>query len=510
MHKKNILLLLFILLKFVLQFFAVHPVYELHRDEFLHLDLGRHLAWGYSSVPPVTGLISYVIHVLGNSVFWVKFFPALFGALTLVVVWKTVEAFKGGLFACGLAATGILFSVLLRINTLYQPNSLDYLMWTLLFFTIIRFIQTENNRWLYFAGLTFAVGFLNKYNIGFLVLGLLPAVLIAGPRNIFRNKHLWFAAILALIIILPNLVWQIRNDFPVVHHLTILASTQLVNVHRLDILKEQLFFFTGSLIVIVFAWISFFIYPPFKSFRFLFYTFLFTLAAFVYLRAKPYYAIGLYPVFLSFGAVYLGHVLQRGPARFMKPVFLLLPVVLIAAIWQIMLPVLSPEEIHAKKERFEKFGMLRWEDGMNHQLPQDFADMTGWKELAGIADSALQLVDNKSTAIIQCDNYGQAGAVNYYSRQKVNNALSMNADYINWYPLYDFKITDVILIKEKEDKGKNAEEVKSFFEKVLFIGKITNVNAREYGTSVYLLKGAKVSVNQILAAEIEERKENQP
>ncbi|KKX47100.1 hypothetical protein L950_0228290 [Sphingobacterium sp. IITKGP-BTPF85] len=26
--------------------------------------------------------------------------------------------------------------------------------------------------------------------------------------------------------------------------------------------------------------------------------------------------------------------------------------------------------------------MLTWEDGKEHQLPQDFADMLGWKELA--------------------------------------------------------------------------------------------------------------------------------
>lgn len=38
MSKKHIVLLSFTLLKFVLQYFAINPVYELHRDEFLHLD----------------------------------------------------------------------------------------------------------------------------------------------------------------------------------------------------------------------------------------------------------------------------------------------------------------------------------------------------------------------------------------------------------------------------------------------------------------------------------------
>ena len=123
MNKKTGLPLFFILLKFVLQYFAIDSGYELHRDEFLHLDLGKHLAWGYQSVPPVTGWISYIILMLGNSVFWVKFFPALFGALTVVFVWKIIEALKGNLFALILGAVAVTFSVLLRINTLYQPNS---------------------------------------------------------------------------------------------------------------------------------------------------------------------------------------------------------------------------------------------------------------------------------------------------------------------------------------------------------------------------------------------------
>lgn len=74
MKKKYLILIGFIALKFVLQIFAINPVSELHCDEFLHLDLGKHLAWGYTSVPPVTGFISYIIILLGNSVFWVKFF----------------------------------------------------------------------------------------------------------------------------------------------------------------------------------------------------------------------------------------------------------------------------------------------------------------------------------------------------------------------------------------------------------------------------------------------------
>src|SRR5690606_32048741 len=238
--KKTILLWFFICLKMAMQYILINPIYQLHRDEYLHLDQGKHLAWGYLSVPPVTSWISYLILKLGNDVFWVKFFPALFGALTMVVVWKTVEELRGGSFALILSAVAVLFSALLRINILYQPNSLDILCWTLLYYLLIKYIHYNKYRWLYWAALTLAIGILNKYNILFLLLGMLPALLLTGQWKIFLTKHFYFSVLLVLILILPNLVWQYQNEFPVFYHLEALAETQLVNVDRIDFLKEQL------------------------------------------------------------------------------------------------------------------------------------------------------------------------------------------------------------------------------------------------------------------------------
>jgi 4-amino-4-deoxy-L-arabinose transferase-like glycosyltransferase len=144
MTKKALLLFGFIILKFVLQYSLISADYDLQRDEYLHLDQAHHLAWGYLSVPPFTSWISYIIYLLGNSVFWVKFFPALFGALTIVVVWKTIEELKGNLFALVVGATCVFFSALLRLNTLYQPNSFDVLCWTTFYFILIKYINTEN------------------------------------------------------------------------------------------------------------------------------------------------------------------------------------------------------------------------------------------------------------------------------------------------------------------------------------------------------------------------------
>ncbi|MDD2304870.1 MAG: glycosyltransferase family 39 protein [Prolixibacteraceae bacterium] len=505
MKTKHIVLCGLILLKFVLQYILIDPVYELHRDEFLHLDQAQHLAWGYTSVPPFTSWISWIILQLGNGVFWVKFFPALFGALTLLVVWKTIEELKGGWFALLLGAISIVFSSLIRINMLYQPNSPDILAWTLLFFTILKYINTENSKWLWYAGITFAFGFLNKYNIVFLLIGLLPAILISEHRTIFRNKQFYYAMGLAALLVMPNLIWQYLNGFPVFKHLDELARTQLVNVNRFDFVKEQLLFFMGSLFVILAAFVAFVIYKPFRKYRIFGLSFLFTISLFIYLKAKGYYAIGLYPIFLAFGAVYLEQLLSGKRIKYLRPVILGIPVLMFLPMIQIAFPNRTPQEIRQHPEKYKAFGLLRWEDGKDHDLPQDFADMQGWKELAQKVDLAMASIPEKEHTLVLCDNYGQAGAINYYSANKNISAVSMNADYINWFKL-DQEIRNVIRVKEIDDNGKELVVSKPYFDRVERFGEITNEFAREKGTSIYVLRNGKVDINQILRKEIAERK----
>ncbi len=132
MRRNTFILFGFIVAKFLLQYALISPAYDLQRDEYLHLDQANHLAWGYISVPPLTSWIAYIIKLLGN-IFWVKFFPALFGALTLLIVWKTIETLKGGLFALVAGSLAVLVSVILRINILFQPNSSDIFFWNLCF-----------------------------------------------------------------------------------------------------------------------------------------------------------------------------------------------------------------------------------------------------------------------------------------------------------------------------------------------------------------------------------------
>jgi hypothetical protein len=504
MAKKSMILSGFIILKFVLQWFLISPEYDLHRDEYLYLDQANHLAWGYASVPPLTSWISFIIKRLGNGVFWVKFFPSLFGALTIFVTWKAIEELKGNLFALILGATCVLFSVILRLNTLYQPNSLDVLCWITLYFILIKYINTGRQNWLYYGALVFAIGFLNKYNIVFLLIGVFPAILMTGQRKIFRDSKLYVAILLALLLILPNLLWQYNNRFPVIHHLKELADTQLVNVNRFEFLKSQVLFFIGSLFVIIAGLYALLFYKPFRNYRLFFWSIIFTLIAFTWFRAKDYYAIGVYPIYLAFGSVFLGNILQNGWKKYLRPVAIAIPVLVFIPLYNLVFPNKSPEYILQNAEKYKDLGMLRWEDGKDHALPQDYADMLGWKELARKVDKAYMDLAGTGKTLVLCDNYGQAGAINYYTKQNIE-AVSFNADYINWFDLeqrYDN------LVRVKTFKGRDDElgETSPYFQASSVADSIANPFAREYGTTVFRFKGAKIDIRERIKAEIDEIK----
>jgi 4-amino-4-deoxy-L-arabinose transferase-like glycosyltransferase len=503
MSKKHLFLIGFILLKFVLQWVLLSPEYDLQRDEFLHLDQANHLAWGYLSVPPVTSWISTIIQFLGNSIFWVKFFPALFGALTIIVVWRIIETLNGNLFALLLGATDVLFSVLLRLNTLYQPNSLDVLCWTTFYFIVIKYLQTKNAKWFFLGVVVFAIGFLNKYNMIFVLVGLAPAMLLTSQRIIFKRSSLYLALLFGLLLVSPNLFWQYEHGIPVIGHLTTLRETQLINTSPLDFVRSQLLFFFGSLPVIIGSLYALWAYSPFKKYRPFFWGFWITLLVFLLLKAKDYYAIGLYPSYIAFGAVYLANT--KWVVRYknyLQPFFISLPLLFFILMYHFVFPNKSPQHIINNNDTYQVLGLLRWEDGEDHAIPQDFADMLGWKELAEKVDLAYENMPEPEKTLVLCDNYGQAGAINYYSKAGVR-ASSFNADYIHWFDLSK-PYTHLIRIKNSWERENELIETSPYFEHSIIADSVTNEFAREYGTTIFIFQEAKININERIASEIQE------
>ena len=131
--------------------------------------------------------------------------------------------------------------------------------------------------------------------------------------------------------------------------------------------------------------------------------------------------------------------------------------------------------------------------------------MLGWKEMAAKVDKAYSLLPGKEKTLVLCDNYGQAGAINYYSKTKNIQALSFNADYINWFP-DELTYTNAIFVKEADDDDRSRERERSLFKSIIIFDSILDPYAREKGTRIYILRKETGTANNELKKEILSRK----
>ena len=157
MRRENSLILLLVLIKFILPFVLQHPVYELHRDEYLYYQQGQHLQLGFLENPPLIGALGFLSSLFGGGTFWIKFWPSVFGALTLWITLLMVKEFGGKPFAQFIAGLGILFSAYLRIHFLFQPNFLDIFFWTLSAYFLVCFINRNDDYYIYRLAVSLAL-----------------------------------------------------------------------------------------------------------------------------------------------------------------------------------------------------------------------------------------------------------------------------------------------------------------------------------------------------------------
>ena len=151
-------------------------------------------------------------------------------------------------------------------------------------------------------------------------------------------------------------------------------------------------------------------------------------------------------------------------------------------------------------------GALKWEDQKNHPLPQDFADMLGWEEMAQKAAAAFSTLnkEEKKQTIIFCDNYGMAGAINFY-RKKYNfpEAYSDNASFLYWLP-DQMPMKNLVLITGDQDEMQH-DFIKDFSSAILY-DSITNPYAREHGSLIIILKGANDTFRKMFEEKIDQDK----
>jgi len=477
-----------------------------HRDELLYLALGEHPAAGYWSNPPVIGMISYLSQLLPwDPLFNTRLLPAIAGAFLIILTGLITRELGGAAYASILSCLILSFSLLiLRGFSMLQPVPFDILIWTTILYFLLRYLNTLKPVWLIWTGVATGFGMLNKYIVVFLIFGILVGLLFTKHRKLLISRYLWISVAIAIIIFLPNLIWQYLHGFPVFIHMQELKETQLVNVDRTNILTDQLLMFTFGSVVWIAGLMWLITNRDSKKYRFFAFVYIAVLSVFLLLRGKSYYMAGLYPFMFAAGGVAWEKILNKlTPRIILVALLLLLSMPLVPA----GVPVMKAPGLASYFEKMPKRGaeaLLRWEDGQMHSLPQDFADMLGWDELAEIVINASDTVSDKGRIMIYGENYGQAGALDHFGKPfNLPPAASFSDSYLLWIP--DSLPRDKVLLFYINDE--RGDDIFPMFERVDSLGSITNPYAREFGTSVYLCISPKPEFFDFFNAKSHEIKE---
>jgi hypothetical protein len=452
--------------------------YDLHRDSFLYYSLGQHLDWGYVSVPPFIGFISWLsTNLFGHTAFALNFFPAFIGALSVVIIAQLVKEFGGGRLAIIISCLSFIVSpAYLRSNTLFQPVSFDQFFWLLSSLFMVKLIKSKQPKYWIYLCLVLAFGFLNKYLIAVYAFSFIIALLFTKERKLLFSKYFIFSSIAGFLIVLPNLIWQYRYNFPVVHHLGELHDYQLVNVSIKGFLIDQLLMNLPGLFVWFTGLCIFVLIKTERKYIVLSYTYLIVILILLLSHGKSYYTLGLYALFLAAG----GYAIEKYSKRWMQIAILTFIIITALPSIPISLPVYSLEHVESYTKKINGVPN-RWEDGKIHNIPQDYADMTGWKELASIVNETYNSLSpsEKQNCAIYAENYALAGAIKFYGRPyNIPEPISFSDNFLLWAP---DSITKEKLIYVNNQIG----DIQYLFRNYTLKGEINDKYFRESGVKVF-------------------------
>ena len=416
--------------------------YGYFRDELYFLDCGRHLDWGYVDHAPLIGLIARIALELGGSLPVLRAFPALAGAamvaLTVVLAWRL----GGGRFAQGLAGlTAIVAPIHLGIDSVMSMNAFEPLFWIGSCIALVRLIQTGNSRLWLLIGILCGLGLLNKHSTVFFAFAVALAVLATPLRRELRTRWLWLGAGLALLIFLPNLLWQWTHGFPTLEDLrNVRATGKNVVLPPLAFFRQQILMMHPVLAPLWLYGLWELLAGRLRRYRALGIVYLALLAVMIGLHGKDYYLAPAYPLLLAAGAVGVGAWLaswRAHPARLLTKAAMVTVVAVAGALTApLVLPLLSPER-YVAYQRAIGVAPQRTEVGHVGALPQLFGDQFGWPELvADVARVYRALPESeRARACIFAGNYGEAGAINLFGpKLGLPRAISGHQTHFLWGP----------------------------------------------------------------------------
>jgi 4-amino-4-deoxy-L-arabinose transferase-like glycosyltransferase len=233
-HQNNLVILLVLACCGTLLHILLNGQYGFHRDELDFIMNARQLDWGYVSYPPVTPFFARVgLELFGESLRGLRVLPAIAQGIAMILAGWIARDMGGKRTAQVVTAIAVFIApVSLMGGTLIMYFAFDYLWWIVVAFFLVRLLATDDPRYWLGIGAGIGFGMLTKYTMAFLVIALGVALLLTPARKYLRSRWLYLGAALALLIFLPNLIWQIQHDFISLKYLTAIHARDIEWVVR--------------------------------------------------------------------------------------------------------------------------------------------------------------------------------------------------------------------------------------------------------------------------------------
>ena len=415
--------------------------YGYFRDELYYIACSRHLDWGYVDQPPLIALVTWLeLHIGGTSLHALRFMPAIAGtALVVLVAFLTREmgARKFGIWFASLAAACVGISFVM--DYLLTMNAFEPLFWTGSAYLLVRIINTRNQKlWLWF-GVLAGIGLENKYSMGIFAFGVVIGLLLTPARKALSQVWIWLGAVIALLIFLPNVVWNVQHHWPFVELMrNIKASGRDVDLGALRYIAEQLLVVTPvPLLVAVVGLLYLFFSHDGRRYRALAWAYVVTLAVIIVMKGKNYYIVPAYPMLLAAGAVAIERAAERRHWAWLKPAIVTVMLAALLVALPLGVPVLSAEGFLRYVSKLPFPLPVSEQSHRGAAMPQYYSDQFGWEEMTVAVARVYNTMsaEDRGEACIGASNYGEAGAIDFFGpKYGLPNAISGHQNYFLWGP----------------------------------------------------------------------------
>ena len=186
---------------------ATNGRYGYFRDELYYLALSHHLDWGYVDLAPMAPFALYIARGLcGNSMHAIRLLPALALGAEILITGLITRELGGKRFAVLLACLSVAMApVILNNASRFSMNPFEALFWMGSVYFLVRAMNRNRPELLLWCGVLLGLGLENKHSTAFFLIRLTVGLLATPERRWFRTKWLWMAAIVIVLLSLPNL-----------------------------------------------------------------------------------------------------------------------------------------------------------------------------------------------------------------------------------------------------------------------------------------------------------------